>query len=88
MARKGILKGVRGKQGGYQLVRAPHQITVEDILGIAEEVAEGREPPISGSALVKQVVAPPLAEAEAAFFKVLARTTVENLKRSAVAMRK
>jgi len=75
-------------QGGYKLGRASSQITVDDILWIAENIEETGPSSHSSSALLKQVIEPALTRAEAAFSEVLARTTIEDLTRSAVALRK
>ncbi len=87
LVREGILKGLRGPRGGYELAREQRRITADDILSAARSI-EDEEPPISGSALIAQVVAPALAEAEAAFSSALARITVEDLTRSAERFRK
>jgi DNA-binding IscR family transcriptional regulator len=78
LTHKGILKGVRGSCGGYQLARTPRKITVEDIL-LAGSVQKEHGASISECALVKKVVAPVLAEAKAACCEVLARITVYEL---------
>jgi len=42
LRRAGIIKGIRGPQGGYQTSKSPEQITVGDIL----RAAEGRLEPV------------------------------------------
>lgn len=37
LVRAGLLRGVRGKSGGYQLTRSPEQYTVGTILRLTEE---------------------------------------------------
>ena len=37
LVQEGLIKGQRGKGGGYQLTRAPEQYTVGDILRLTEE---------------------------------------------------
>src|SRR5215472_10222259 len=44
LVRQGVLKGIRGPRGGYQLGREPRRITAEDVLraiGTAEDEHEG-----------------------------------------------
>lgn len=36
LCKAGLLKSIRGPQGGYQLVRAPHDYTAGDILRVTE----------------------------------------------------
>jgi Rrf2 family protein len=73
----GILKGVRGPRGGYELARERRRISVAEIVGIAEatdETDRHKAPP-----LVSRVVAPAIADAEASFGTALAAVTVERL---------
>src|SRR6201993_2622886 len=76
LVREGILKGVRGPRGGYELAREQRRITADDILRAARTVENGSDGPISGSALLSQVVAPALAQAENAFANALSRVSV------------
>jgi len=87
LVREGILKGVRGPRGGYELARDPRRITADDILRAAGTV-EDDEAPLTGSTLLSQVVAPALAQAEHTFSSALARISVEDLVRSAEGLRK
>jgi|SRR3954471_17602320 Rrf2 family protein len=87
LVREGILKGVRGPRGGYELAREPRRITADDILRAAGTV-EDDETPVTGSALISDVVAPALAQAEHTFSTALARISVEDLTRSAEGLRK
>lgn len=64
LVRDGILKGIRGPHGGYELGRAGDQISADDILRAASAVEEADEPPLPGSALVNEVIRPALAETE------------------------
>src|SRR6185436_11760659 len=44
LVREGILKGIRGPRGGYEIAREQRRITVDDILraaGTADEVEQG-----------------------------------------------
>ena len=75
----GILKGIRGPRGGYQLARERRRITAEDILRAASKVDEPGELPLPSSTLVNGVVLPALAEADAAFSTALARINIADL---------
>jgi Rrf2 family iron-sulfur cluster assembly transcriptional regulator len=89
LVRHGILRGIRGPRGGYELAREQRRITADDILraaGSAEEPEE--EMAISESHLLNKVVIPALGQAEHAFSSALARINVEDLTRSAEGLRK
>ena len=89
LVRHGILRGIRGPRGGYELAREQRRITADDILraaGSAEEAEE--EVAISDSHLLSKVVIPALGQAEHAFSSALARINVEDLTRSAEGLRK
>jgi Rrf2 family protein len=88
LVRHGILKGVRGPRGGYELARDQHRISADDILRAAGTVDETDDMPINGSALLVQVVAPALAEAERSFSMTLGHISVEDLVHSAEGLRK
>src|SRR5262245_59063753 len=87
LVRYGILKGIRGTRGGYELAREQHRITAEDILRAAgtDEVLDGVA--VAHSVLLDKVVMPALAQAENACSGALARITVEDLTHSAEALR-
>jgi len=87
LVREGILRGVRGPRGGYELARAENEIAAHEILQAAATMEEQNEPPAAGSALLTHVVAPALAKAEEAFAIALAAITVADLTRSAHAGR-
>lgn len=82
LVRCGILKGIRGPRGGYELARDRRRITVNDILQAAGTVEDSEEPQ-SGSELVKRVVLPAVAAAEQEFAAALSRINVEDLAREA-----
>jgi Rrf2 family protein len=84
---QGILRGVRGPRGGYELARADTEIAAHEILQAAATVEDQGDPPASGSTLLKHVVGPALAKAEEAFSLALAAITVADLARSAHAGR-
>ena len=87
LTREGILKAVRGPYGGYVLAREQRRITAADILRAAGTLDDDSEEPVSGSALLVDVVGPALAKAENAFSNTLSRITIEDLTRSAAALR-
>jgi DNA-binding IscR family transcriptional regulator len=81
--RDGILKGVRGPHGGYELARDRKRITAEDILRAASSAEDDGEPPLPASALVNDVVRPALVEAERTFSAALGRINVEDIAKQA-----
>lgn len=83
LVRDGILKGVRGPHGGYELARERKNITAEDILRAAGSAEEAGEPPLPASTLVNNVVRPALAEAERTFSAALGRINVEDIAKQA-----
>jgi Rrf2 family iron-sulfur cluster assembly transcriptional regulator len=88
LVRHGILKGIRGPRGGYELARERRRITADDILraaGTADEI-DGLH--IVESILLSKVVVPALGQAEHAFSAALARINVEDLAHSAEGLRK
>ena len=88
LVRHGILKGIRGPRGGYELAREQRRITADDILRAAGTIDEIDAPPINGSNLLEQVVIPALSQAEQAFSAALARINIEELARSAEGVRR
>jgi Rrf2 family protein len=88
LVRHGILKGVRGPRGGYELAREPQRVSADDILRAAGTVEDANEPSLTGSALLNLVILPALAEAEQAFSHALGRLDVEQLTRAAANMPK
>jgi Rrf2 family iron-sulfur cluster assembly transcriptional regulator len=85
LVRDGILKGIRGPHGGYELAREHQRITAEDILRAASSAEEAGEPPPPASMLINDVVRPALAEAERTFSAALGRINVEDMARRAQA---
>src|SRR5436305_9044603 len=71
LVRDGILKGVRGPRGGYQLARERRQITAEAILRAAGTVDEMNTDGAVEARMVTEVVRPALAQAERAFATAL-----------------
>jgi Rrf2 family transcriptional regulator, iron-sulfur cluster assembly transcription factor len=83
LVRDGILKGVRGPHGGYELAREQKRISAEDILRAAGTAEAPGEPPMPSSALVNDVVRPALAEAERIFSAALGRINIEHMAKQA-----
>ena len=79
LVRAGILKGIRGPRGGYQLGRERRRITAEDILRAAQTLEEEAGAAVPKSPLLSQVVLPAVAQADRAFSTALARINVEEL---------
>lgn len=85
LVRYGILKGIRGPHGGYEIAREQNKITVEDILRAANSAEEAEDPPLPPSHIVSDIVRPALIEAERTFSAALAQINVEDMaKRAAV----
>lgn len=82
LVRDGILRGIRGPRGGYELARERKRITADDILRAAGTIDENPETS-SNSALLDDVVLPAMAQAERTFAAALARISVEDLVRRA-----
>lgn len=78
LVRCGILKGICGPRGGYELAREPRRVTANDILRAAGTVDESDEP----------LVLPAMASAEHEFGIALARINVEDLPREAQTLNK
>jgi Rrf2 family protein len=84
LVRDGILKGIRGPHGGYELAREHKKITAEDILRAASSADDDADEQMSPmSPLVAEVVRPALAEAERSFSAALARINIEDMTKRA-----
>jgi Rrf2 family transcriptional regulator, iron-sulfur cluster assembly transcription factor len=89
LVRHGILKGVRGPRGGYELARERSRITADDIMraaGTVDDEVNGM--PFADSLLLSKVVMPALGQAEHAFSQALACINVEDLAQSAEDLRR
>jgi Rrf2 family transcriptional regulator, iron-sulfur cluster assembly transcription factor len=85
LVRDGILRGVRGPHGGYELAREHRRISADDILRSAGASEDATDPPLPNSGLVNDVVRPALAEAERIFSAALSRISIEEMTRRAEA---
>ena len=81
----GILKGVRGPRGGYELARENCSVTAQDILRVANVHEAGAKP---NSEIVAKVVMPILPVAEREFGRTLSRITLDDMVQRAVVDRK
>ena len=86
LVRHGILKGIRGPRGGYELAREQRRITVDDILRAADTAEDANDVPHTETSLLSKIVIPALAQAEQVFSTALARINIEELARSAEAV--
>jgi Rrf2 family protein len=80
LVRAGILKGVRGPRGGYELARERKRISLEDILKAAH-LLDGELHALPGTEVMRQAVIPAIAQAEKIFAAALTRITIEDLAR-------
>jgi Rrf2 family protein len=88
LVRVGILKGIRGPRGGYELARERRRITADDILRAAGTIEDASDPTVhSGSALLNEVVIPAISQAERAFSAALSRISLDELVRKAEPLR-
>ena len=77
----GILKGIRGPHGGYELARERRDVTANDILRAVGTVHEAEEEP--SSELVAKVVVPVLSVAEQEFGEAFSRISLDDMVRHA-----
>src|SRR5580693_4281741 len=82
LVRDGILKGIRGPRGGYELARERGRVSANDILRAAGTVEETNGQP-AGSELLNKVVLPALSTAEQEFGIALDRINLEDMTRAA-----
>jgi Rrf2 family transcriptional regulator, iron-sulfur cluster assembly transcription factor len=87
LVRDGILKGIRGPHGGYELGRERNRISADDILRAATTLEDGESLPLGGSTLVDNVLRPALAETERTVSVALGRINVDDLIKRAEAMK-
>lgn len=80
LVRTGILKGVRGPRGGYELARDRRRISIGDVVrAIEPSIAAATARP----GLVADVIEPAIRPAGEVFLAALDRVTVEDLCRAA-----
>lgn len=84
LVRNGILKGVRGPRGGYELARERRRISAGDIVRVAMTAHEEEDvSPAPESRLAEAVVAPLVKRGIQAFLAELDQVTVDDLCRQA-----
>ena len=83
LVHEGILRGVRGPRGGYELGRETEHITANEILRAAGTVEDSTASRLPGSDLVGDVVLPALAQAERAFASALSTIHLNELVKKA-----
>jgi Rrf2 family protein len=83
LVRVGILRGIRGPRGGYELAKERRRITADDILRAAGTIEDVREGEQSGSPLLSDVVVPAIEQAERTFSAALSRISLDDLVRRA-----
>jgi Rrf2 family protein len=84
LVREGILRGIRGPHGGYELAGERWNINAEGILRSASDSIESTG--LLESVLVDKVLSPALAEAERLFSAALSRINIDDLAGQAEAM--
>jgi Rrf2 family transcriptional regulator, iron-sulfur cluster assembly transcription factor len=80
LVRDGILKGIRGPHGGYELGRERRCITADDILRAAI-TAKDSDALVYGGALVNEIIRPVLAETERMVSGALGRINIDDMVR-------
>ena len=88
LVRQGVLKGIRGPRGGYQLAREARRITADDILRAISTADEDEEGAATKTGVLSQVVIPALAQAEVAFSGALSHINIEDLASAAQLLQK
>ena len=83
LVRVGILKGIRGPRGGYELARERRRITADDILRAAGTIENSNDSAAASSTLLNDVVLPAVGQAERAFSASLSRISIDDLVRRA-----
>ncbi len=81
LVHEGILRGVRGPRGGYELGRKATQINAAEILRAAGTADDAIDKQLPTDGLVGTVVLPAVAQAERAFAAALGEIVIEDLVR-------
>jgi Rrf2 family protein len=86
LVRQGILKGVRGPRGGYELARERRRITAGEIVRVAMTgLDDDSATPLPQSRLAEAVVEPLVKRGTEAFLAELDQVTVDDLCQQAQA---
>src|SRR5690242_15550653 len=83
LVRDGILKGIRGPHGGYELGRERDRITADDILRAAIAADDAADFELPDSLLLNAVVRPALIETERTFSTALGRINIDDMVKRA-----
>jgi Rrf2 family iron-sulfur cluster assembly transcriptional regulator len=83
LVRDGILKGIRGPHGGYELGRDRDRITADDILRAAITADDANGLTLPDSLLLNEVVRPALVETERTFSTALGRINIDDMVKRA-----
>jgi Rrf2 family protein len=83
LVRDGILKGIRGPHGGYELGRERDRITADDILRAAIAADDAEDLALPESLLLNEVVRPALVETERTFSTALGRININDMVKRA-----
>ncbi len=83
LVRDGILKGIRGPHGGYELGRERDRITADDILRAAVAADDAEDLALPDSLLLNEVVRPALVETERTFSIALGRININDMVKRA-----
>ena len=83
LVRDGILKGIRGPHGGYELGRDRDSITADDILRAAVAADDAEDLALPDSSLLSKVVRPALVETERILSVALGRINIDDMVKRA-----
>ncbi len=84
LVREGILKGIRGPRGGYELAKDRRHVTAGDVVRAAMlSNEEDGAHPLPASSLVSSVIGPAVESASNSFLAALDAITVDQLCREA-----
>jgi Rrf2 family protein len=82
LVREGVLKGTRGRRGGYELARGQREITAQQILRAASAAEDSANPLPRVSTPLTEIVVKAVEQAEQAFSATLAQISIDDLTRS------
>ena len=81
----GILKGVRGPRGGYELARERRRVTAGEILRAVATEANSEAHPAADCRLIERALAPMIETAGRSFLEALDLITVDDMCEKAAA---
>ncbi|TAK46686.1 MAG: Rrf2 family transcriptional regulator [Xanthobacteraceae bacterium] len=84
LVHRGLLKGIRGPRGGYELGRDAKDITVANILDAALSQSAAEHPQFAESPLVSRIVVPAVEEAEQTMAQAFDHITIGALMQRAI----